>query len=172
MRSVAEKNSILLCSHARFPAHLLFVFFFFIYIQITFLFREGHEKMLDSLFCENDYFPSVLFVENKNCGFHKAGEEENALSNTKCKEEGKKKELRRRFNSEMSFRFQNFGRGHKITYRTGNPLTDIYMHFHWERKRRCIKYLSCYLLMLISTAFAVDANIYDAYSASANKTAG
>lgn len=27
-----------------------------------FLFRKGREKMLDSLFCENDYFPSILSV--------------------------------------------------------------------------------------------------------------
>lgn len=93
MRLVNKKHYIVLL-----PRVSLCTFFvFFIYIRITFLFREGREKTLDSLFCENDYFPSVLFVGIKIADFTKL-KEGNASLNTECE----KKEYTRsyRFNSE------------------------------------------------------------------------
>lgn len=72
----------------RFPCTNFFCIFHL--YQITFLFRRGREETLDSLFCESNYFPSVLFARIKIAVFTKL-QEGNASLNIECDIYKKKK---------------------------------------------------------------------------------
>lgn len=77
-----EKRANVILLYSRAFSYVFFFFIFHLY-QITFLFREGHEKMMYSLFCENGYFRNTLFTRIKIADFAKP-EEKNASANAEC----------------------------------------------------------------------------------------